>query len=273
MTPGAALFFCLASAAWTRTSARPQCPPLTSQFFFPSLQRITLRHFAASGWVKFLADGIVQRISTNTGPKPRSAAPHLIQLYCYHVAVLDVTFLSHFRVFRNLSILTIRSSCSYGTRCTFGLTDDDVGHLAMELPGLNELSLGTPCADNTCRTTVISLLALSTYCKGLRELCIHFNTRNLARDMRQSLHHHLRRNSHPPSRCPLAVLNVGSAPLAGEALGEEVFPTLAGLVDIFPKLQRIAYSPLRSSWSWRQLDTQIPIFQQMRRSLPAVFVQ
>jgi hypothetical protein len=63
-------------------------------------------------------------------------------------------------------------------RCTFHLADNDINRLAMELPGLRELSLGDPCGSNTCRTTVNSLLVLSTHCEGLRKLCIHFNTRN-----------------------------------------------------------------------------------------------
>lgn len=269
------LFFlpCLRSLEtdqWPPSAFPPRMP-----VFFPSLRQISLRGFAASRWIQFLAEDRIQKVSTDTGFQPRRVAPHLVQLRCDYVSDLDATFISHLRVFRNLSILLLGTNCSRVTRCTFHLTDDDVTQLAIELPGLRELSLGFPCEFNTCRTTVISLLALSTYCRGLRQLCIHFSTRNLAHDMRQSLRHPLRHNQYPPSRCPLEVLDVVVAPLTGAALGEEMFPIIAGLVDIFPRLQRIWHLELgtRSSWRWQQLSAYVPIFQQMRRSLPAVFIQ
>ena len=256
-----------------------QSPPTMSHHClsvpFPSLRHITLRGPAAFGWIHYLTEVNVRRVSADTGSQPRRVASRLCRLYCDYGVELDVPFVSHFRVFRNLSTLILGSGCSLTTSCTFHLTDEDVSRFAMELPGLGELSLGSPCPANTCGTTVNSLLALSTYCKGLRMLCIHFNTRNFARDMRESLHNPLRHHSHPPSRCPLVVLNVGLAPLTAEALGEDVFPTLAGLVDIFPGLMRIRFALLspRASCAWRELSAQIPFFQEMRRSLPAVFIQ
>ena len=255
---------------WPPTVFPPSLP-----VFFPSLRQITLRGPAASEWINFLARDSVQRISSDTGPKPRRVAPHLVQLYCDYGVELSITFISHFRIFRNLSTLVLGNGCSHTMRCTFRLTDDAISQLAMELPGLRELSLGVPCVHNTCKTTVNSLLALSTHCKGLRELCIHFNTRNLVRDIKNSFHNPLRRNSHSPSRCPLVVLDVGLAPLP-EPLGEDAFLALAGLVDMFPRLQRIRpYSSyLRTtSWGWLHLSAQIPSFQEMRKSLPAVFIQ
>lgn len=253
---------------WPPTVFPPGLP-----VFFPSLQRITLLGINASTWVEFLADERVQRIFTDAGSQPRRVAPHLTELYCDYEADLYATSISYFRVFRNLSILTLRTGCFGITRCRFRLTDDDISRLAIELPGLKELSFGTPCTRNTCWTTVISLLVLSTHCKGLHKLRIHFNTQNLARDVWQSLRHPLRRNSHPPSRCPLVALEVGLTPLTAEALGRDLFPTLAGLVDIFPRLQRISYTSSRASRGWKQLDAQIPSFQEMRRSLPVVFAQ
>ena len=220
-------------------------------------------------------DGQHTGVPSDTRSKPRRAAPHLVRLQCDYAVELDVSFISHFRAFRNLATLLLGNGCSRATTCTFDLTDEDISRLAMELPRLRDLSLGTPCSRNTCRTTVNSLLALSTHCKGLRQLCIHFNTRKLAQDMWDSLHHPLRHNSHPPSRCPLTALDVGTTPLTAEALGEDVFPTLAGLLDIFPGLKTIKYYTLSShaSWGWRQFALQMPGFQEMRRSLPAVFSQ
>ena len=248
-------------------------PPSLPEFF-PSLQQIILHGPAAFRWVNFLAEGSAQRISSNTRSQSHKVAPRLVQLHCDYEADLDVTFISHFRAFRNLYTLVLGNGCSRATRRTFHLTDNDISQLAMELPELRELSLGDPCMHNTCRTTVNSLLTLSTHCKGLRKLRIHFNTRNFARDMRHSLHNPLRRNSHPPSRCPLVVLDVGPIPLTTKALGKDLFPTLAGLVDIFPGLQGISCTPSsHTSRGWRQLGAQIPSFQEMRKSLPAVFTQ
>ena len=249
----------------------PPCLPI----FFPSLRQVTLRGPSASEWIPFLAKASMQKVPSDTGTQPRRAAPYLLRLHCDHTVELDVLFISHFRVFQNLSMLFLGNGCSRATTCKFHLTDEDISRLAMELPRLRDLSLGAPCSRNTCSTTIISLLALSTHCKGLRMLCIHFNTRRLARDVWDSLHHPLRHNSHPPSRCPLTVLDVGLIPLTVEALGEDVFTSLAGLVDIFPGLERIRYYTFSShaSWGWRQFTLQIPNFQEMRKSLPAVFVQ
>lgn len=255
---------------WPPTILPPSLPEI-----FPSLQQIALRGPAASRWLTFLVEKSAQKHSPDTGSQPHKVAVRPVQrLHCDYGAGLDVKFISYFRVFRSLCILVLGNGCSRAIRCTFHLTDDDINRLAMELPGLKELSLGHPCEHNTCRTTVNSLLSLSTHCEGLRKLYIHFNTWNFAQDMRHSLHNPLRRNSHPPSRCPLVVLDVGSIPLTVGILGDDLFPTLAGLMDIFPGLRRISCtSPPHESDGWRRLAGQIPIFQEMRKSLPAVFVQ
>ena len=251
-----------------RTLETDQFPPTPPNLpmVFPSLRRIVLRGPAAPEWIRFLAASSVQKIPSDTGSKPRQVAPFLVRLCCDY-DTLGPQFASHIRVFRNLYTLILRNGCP--RQCTFNLTDDDVSQLAMELPGLRELSLGTPCYRSTCWTTVNSLLTLSTHCKGLRGLSIHFNTLNIAQDMRASLQNPLRRNSYPPSRCPLPVLDVGRTPLP--ALGGDVFPILAGLVDIFPELTGIRF--YHSTPGWSQLVEQIPRFQEMRKSLPAVFTQ
>jgi len=272
----------LRDVSWSRIMALPhlrvlktdQWPPTTFPSnlpaLFPSLRNISLHGPLASGWIHFLAEGSAQGVSHGTGSKPRIVAPHLVQLYCDYGVELGGTLASCLGVFRSLSSLVLGGSSPCSRRpCAFRLTDEDVSRLAIELPGLRKLFLGVPCAYGTCRTTVNSLLALSVYCKGLHELCIHFNTRNFAWDMKNSLRNPLRRIPHPPSRCPLAVLDVGLTPLTAEALGKDVFPTLAGLVDIFPRLQKISHT----TSGWRRLNAQIPSFQEMRRSLPAVFAQ
>lgn len=252
----------------------PTMFPPSFPVFFPALRLAHFRGPAASRWIYFLSDNSGRMVSSDTGSRPRIVAPLLSHLYCDYDVELDSTLISCFRVFQNLSALRLGSGCSRDM-CGFRLTDEDISQLAMQLPGLRHVFLGVVCPHNTCMTTVNSLLVLSTHCKGLQELTIHFSTRNLARDMKDSFNNPLRRSSSPPSRCPLSELNVWLAPLLPEALGGEVFPTLAGLVDIFPCLQKIKFSsPSRpKSWGWRQLDAQISSFQEMRASLPVVFAQ
>lgn len=251
-----------------------QFPP-SFPVFFPSLRKAYLRGPAAPRWIYFLSENSGRMVSSDAGSKPRIVAPFLSHLFCENDMELDRTFLSCFRIFRNLSILQIGNGCS-PDRCWFDLTDEDIGQLATRLPGLRKLSLGLVCPHNTCRTTVNSLLILSTHCKGLYELSIHFNTRTLARDMKESFNHPLRRSSSPPSRCQLSALDVWLAPLFPEGLEGEVFTILAGLVDTFPSLKKIRFSSARHTHSyrgWRQLDAQISNFQRMRESLPAVFAR
>lgn len=71
------------------------------------------------------------------------------------------------------------------------------------------------------------------------------------------------------------MLDIGLTPLTAEMLGEDVFQTLVGLVDIFPKLRRIEpyVLPLHLSWGWVELGAQMARLQEMRKSLPAVFTQ
>ena len=241
--------------------------------FFPALRRAYFRGPAAFTWIHFLSENSGQMVSSDAGSRPRLVAPFLSHLYCDYDAELDNTAISRFRMFQHLSLLRLGNGCSRET-CAFSLTDQDVRQLAMQSPGLRQLSLGPVCPHNTCLTTVNSLLVLSTHCKELCQLSIHFSTRDLARDMKDSFSNPLRRSSSPPSRCPLTVLNVGLAPLLPEAFGEEAFPILAGLVDIFPCLQKIKWSHSRlDSRGWRQLDAQIHSFQQMRELLPVVFAQ
>jgi len=252
----------------------PTLFPPSFPVFFPALRRACFRGPAASRWIYFLSENSGRMVSSDTGPRPRIVAPFLSHLFCDYDVELDATFISCFRIFRNLSTLHLGNGCSR-EMCAFRLADEDISRLAIQLPGLRHLSLGSVCPHNTCMTTVNSLLVLSTHCKGLHELSIHFSTRNFARDMKDSFNNPLRRSSGPPSRCPLSVLDVWLAPLLPEALGGESFLTLSGLVDIFPRLQKIRFSSHSrlNSWGWRQLDAQISSFQELRESLPAVFTK
>ena len=248
-----------------------QSPPSAPVFFFP-LRQASFRGPGASRWIHFLSENCGQSVVTPAGPKPRTVAPLLSQLYCDFDVQLDSPLMSCFRVFQNLSSLRLGGGCSSNV-CAFRLTDEDVSQFATQLPRLRRLSLGFVCALNTCTTTANSLLTLSVHCKELRELRIHFNTRNFARDVGDSLRNPLRRNPWPPSRCPLTVLDVGWAPLSPSALGVGLFPTLVGLVDIFPQLQGIKFHSGQTSLGWRLLNAHLPNLQEMRRSLPAVFSQ
>lgn len=242
--------------------------------FLPDLRKARFIGPAASRWIHFLSEHNGQMVSLQTGSRPRVVAPFLLHLYCGYPAELDGASLSCFLIFRNLFKLHIGSGCSV-ERCSFHLIDEDIRRLAIQLPGLRYLFLGAVCPHNTCMTTVNSLLVLSTHCKWLHGLSIHFSTTNLLRDVKGSFKNLLRRSPSPPSRCPLSVLNVSLAPLPSDALGGEVFLILAGLMDIFPRLQRINV-PSRvndNARGWHELNAHISSFQEMRGSLPAIFTQ
>ena len=108
--------------------------------------------------------------------------------------------------------------------CTFRLTDPNMENLAAAMPRLEHLDLGFPCHSNSCNTTVVSLLSISTNCLDLRFLEIHFNASTIAADMRRLLDGG---PGHDKAKCQLRMLCVGYLPIeVGEEDDEPV-----GVVD------------------------------------------
>ena len=121
--------------------------------------------------------------------------------------------------------------------CTFGLPDDDVAEIATALPNLVNATFGDVCAANSCRTTVSSLLFLSTRCKNLEYLEIHFNTTNLCNDLKLIPENPRFHDLRAFPRCQLKRLSISYAPLWIRV--EDHGPVAIGFLDIFPSLCRI----------------------------------
>ena len=166
-------------------------------------------------------------------------------LHCPENTPVDPRLLSSISSFRNLVALYVGNDyCNTDGMCTFGLTDDDVGNLAVALPSLVSLGLGEACGLNSCHTTITSLLSISTHCLGLTLLEIHFNTRTIVDDMRRLLDEGSGRDK---PRCELGSLLVGCLPLRVRV--EDVGTVAMGFADIFPCLKDFSsYYDYFESW-------------------------
>jgi len=166
-------------------------------------------------------------------------------LHCPENTPVDPRLLSSILSFRNLVALYVGNDyCDTDDICTFDLTDNDVGNLAVTLPSLMSLRLGEVCALNSCRTTIASLLSISTHCLGLTLLEIHFNTQSIAGDMRRLLDEGSGRDK---PRCELESLLVGCLPLR-VGVGD-VGIVAMGFADIFPCLKDFSsYDDYREDW-------------------------
>ena len=203
--------------SWVATHEPPRTLPPVA---FPSLEVLRLES-AALPWLHLL-----------TPPTSRTNLRETLKfLGCPRGTVIDSTFSSSVANFRNLVGLRVEEYCSGAEGCISRLTDDDVENLADALPRLNHLQLTKPCHLNSCKTTVSSLLSLSTHCLGLKLLEIHFNTRTIVGDMRHLLDGGFGRDK---AKCGLRHLRVGRLPL--EAGGEDVETITTGFKVIFPCL-------------------------------------
>ena len=80
--------------------------------------------------------------------------------------------------FRELTIFSVWSACSPVQGCAFNLTDGDIEEIATALPRLEKATFGDVCSANSCRTTIKSLVSLSTHCRDLRFLEVTTNLRD-----------------------------------------------------------------------------------------------
>jgi hypothetical protein len=219
-----------------RTSQEP--PKAVSGPVLPSLEHLHLDEGRALPWLNFLhARGTTA--PTGDPQQPRSARKTL-KAVVLATSVASPALLSSLANFRDLATVGLGDVCS-GTVCRFRLTDGDVKDFAASLPRLKSMRLGMPCGNNACKTTVSSLVSISTHCPDLMVLEIHFNTEGIQRDMRRLL------NSGPGrhrSKCKLRELFVLGVPLA---LGETGVQTVArGLRRIFPHLTNL--TTFKAEW-------------------------
>ena len=250
---------------WRIEGIPPSYPASSLPLIFPPLTKLTLGGGAAHGWFSLfqrLEDGI----SARQGVTPLSQVKESLKLLYVKdrsSPITGVSFTSPIQMFQNLTVLDAVGSCSgwaMGDPCAFGLNNDDVIKLVMALPQLEVLSLGPPCAENTCDTTVVCLLPISVHCPKLRQLQIHFNTTNIVDDLNNILKDPRFRGLHLLPRCTLLHLEVYRTPLALDEPGSEI--VVEGMLNIFPSLER--FTALGGSWN--ELSKRIAKF---RRGKPS----
>jgi len=236
--------------SWVAVGEPPQTFSLTT---FPSLEELHLE-LAALPWLHLLAaceggkrrNGLAPTATINTNIKET-----LKFLHCPRNTPVDSALLSSASSFRNLVTLYAGNGfCEMGIICTFGLTDNDVENLAVALPSLVNLQLGEACGSNSCRTTISSLLSISTHCLEITALEIHFNTQTIAIDIQRLLNEG---SECDKPRCALRNLSVGCLPL--RVREEDIGPIAMGFTDIFPCLENFSsYGGDRGRWK-RMIST------------------
>ena len=96
----------------------------------------------------------------------------------------NFTFLSHLAPFGSLKTLTCITKCRWGGQCVSPLTDPDIERLARGLPQLVSLRLGHMCKRSLHRTTIKSMISLSTHCTSLQYLSLPCNLTNIFEDVK-----------------------------------------------------------------------------------------
>ena len=159
--------------------------------------------------------------------------------------IIDGSFVSPVRVFRNLVRLSMEIFChdeESGDQCMFKLEDDDIAKLATALSQLESLTLGCACFENACATTVVCLLPISVHCVKLQNLEVHFNTTNIIDDLKNVLEDPRFQGLSSLPRCALSRLDVSDIPLALDEPGLETVAN--GMVGILPSLERcVGFEP------------------------------
>ena len=222
---------------WETEGGPPVISDLSAVDTFPKLQDLCLRSTEALEWLSFFGgkthcapSGQVARVPRNRGPYQTLAT-----IGCNRVAPskIDAALMSSVLLFRGLVQLRLDLVCSEAHGCGFGLTDDDIGEMVHALPNLRALDLGDMCPADSCKTTVASLLIISTGCKNLVNLGIHFRTRNLLHDLESMTSNPRLRDLFRLPRCGLRRLEVWNAPLRMEQGHERV---AEGFLRIFPSI-------------------------------------
>ena len=227
---------------------------------FPPLAEFTLLAGATHGWFPLLKR-LECSVSTTRGATPLHMVKESLRSLSAahsHDTSIDASFSSTVQVFRNLTRLNVGPYCCFHNgmnRCTFKLNDGNVTELVTALPQLRHITLGRPCPENTCATTVACLLLISIHCTELQGLTIHFNTTNIINDLKYLSEEPRFQELHSLPRCTLWRLKVFQIPLTLDELG---FDTVAnGMVKIFPSLRRCE----GFDQAWRELNRRLKKIQ------------
>ena len=247
---------------WRIEGTPPSYSASSLPLVFPPLTNLILGKGAARGWLSLfqrLEDGI----SPRQGVTPLSQVKESLKFLDANDRsglIINFSLISPIQIFRNLVSLGVVVFCRDEVgegQCTFGLNDDNVTELAVALPQLETLFLGSPCADNTCATTVACLLPISVHCLKLRELQIHFNTTNIVDDFKDISKNPRFQEFHLLPRCTLSHLQVDRMPLILDKPGSEI--AVEGILNIFPHLGK--FSGVEQSW--HDLSKRIAKFQRL----------
>ena len=214
----------------------PSCSTSLSPFVFPPLVNLTLGEASVHGWLS-LIQSVEARASATQGVEPLSRIREslaLLNLEFPPTVPVNISSTSPIQNFRNLAFLYANIPCDEGG-CIFKLDNDNATELAMALPQLEYLFLGSPCSENSCATTVACLLQISVHCPHLYSLGIHFNTTDIVGDLKSISVDPRFRELRSLPRCPLSYLKVRELPLV---LDESDFDAVAdGMKGIFPNLK------------------------------------
>jgi len=242
-------------------------PPTTLPFptTVPPLRSLTLIGKEMYGWIPWLTQERRGTFDIHGGPGGYFELGVTLTNLTFEGSVpIDAMFISPFFLLPNLTLLRSVLNCRELVGCGSSLTNKDVLQLSAALPRLEVLSLGAPCFNNACPTTVSCFLALSVHCKGLRGLDVHFNTINLVNDIQTLSEDPDFRDLHSlQTRCSLSHIYVGDLPIPEGTSNEDITTIATGLVNIFPSLSCVfAFGRL----DWKPLNLRIRELQATRSS-------
>ena len=252
--------------SWRIEGSPPSYSASPLPLVFPPLTNLILEKGAARGWLS-LFQRLEDDTSTRRDVTPLSRTKESLKLLDVSdpsVPIINVSFISPIQIFRTLVSLDVVAFCPDAVRrgqCTFGLNDNNVTELAVALPQLEALSLGHPCAENTCATTVACLLPISVHCPKLGKLHIHFNTTNIVDDFKGISEKPRFREFHLLPRCTLSHLQVDRMPLTLDDPGSEI--AAEGILNIFPYLGKLS----GVEKSWHKISERIERFQWLQAVL------
>ncbi|KAF9783787.1 hypothetical protein BJ322DRAFT_1219409 [Thelephora terrestris] len=238
---------------WYTSNGPPNTLTLPLSEVFPQLDLLELVLEVSFEWLTFftktscpISSGQNSRLPLNRGPIQRLGG-----LVTYPKVAIDAAFMSPIMLFRDLVFLRLTSACCPVLGCAFSLTDDDIAEIATALPRLGEAVLGIVCSVNSCQTTVASLVSLSTRCRDLELLEIHFNTANLRIDL-ESVSADPRLDTLPSLRTrDIFHLSLSNAPYAIKE--DDAVPVLRGFRRIFPSLTEIS----GNTTPWKELSLRL----------------
>ena len=239
---------------WHIKHPPPSYSASPSPLVFPPLTEFIVGDGTGRGWISLL-ERLGDHTSSAQGTTPLSRVRKSLKSLTignFPDSVIDISLASVIRTFRNLAHLNVVFDC-LDDRCVFKLNDDNVTEIATALPRLESLLLGYPCGNNTCATTVVCLLQISTRCPRLQSLEIHFNTTNIVDDLNNISEDPRFEELRLLRKCAVSCLDVNDMTLPIE---ESDFETVAnGMMDIFPELERCD--------GWEEFSWQIAELREM----------